>query len=1595
MGEQKVSELTTMWAPDAALVREVEAQFASAIAAYHAKPTLVTEHVNHEESIRTGGYSNRTLLELVQNAADAMAGADSANAGDIGRVEIVLDPVSRVLYCANSGRPFSKNGLIAITHAHLSGKRGDEIGRFGLGFKSVLAISDSPQVLSQSVSFEFNSPVAQEAIKGAGAATRRLPALRTATLLDALSLIATDPVLRDLADWATTIIRLPNVENADRLQREMENFSSEFLLFVGSVREVRLSVLGDKGFSTSHVSRNLGTGRFKIERPDGSGDEWLVGERMHASSPASRREVGEAVSRDEIKVTVALPLKPRRANIESGDLGTQIGQFWSYFPLQDKTSATAFFNAPWSVNDDRTTLLRNGYNREILGTLSEIFVELLPRVSTSEDPAAQLDYLPARGREAIYFGDEVLCALVPPLAVAAALIPDGSGNLSAPADLRPLDLTCEWKIPEVAHEAWLASPNTLKDVPNWRCYSSTQRIARLRQLFAVSADPERFDEDGRDMKRALESVPRRGILTWLREWAEGSDVESAANALKVVMGNRGMPDAEKARVIPTNDGLRSLHERSLVFLEKAEDLEIDGAVFVTPEFLSYPEVEGILRSAGFRALDPVAILTARLSRLTPMADPDLQTKFWEAVLGVTHRDALAVVRANPTASVLVPTKDGDWHWPQQVIDLDGELPDTQGELLLDHGRCLPALAHELGVVDAPRKEFAFEDEFAAPEYQNWVLAELNNRLSPGDRPIERVSLYPSQGTSQGPFSVLLLLKDSGASDQMRESWTRRLLEFGDTTWDCEDLATGITHRVQSPIRWAADRAGLLKSTRGYRRIAELVAPSLVEYRELLPLYEGPRSIVETLRLPDELNAVSVEVLRDALAVDLLPASFSDATLADFIIRASRVAYPNSPPQRIPARVGRIIESRPTKTVHVASKGEQQDYLAQHQRPYLKATEAQAATLIDELGCLRFEDSFAFSMRIDGQQEAERLLDVFTGLRHVAAREDFTNATISRAVSIAKWVTTEDGVETQSLDWHREGSNIIVRTELDERRTMVFISEAFDLGLSNADIERALKVGLDDRLELLRQQALASATDTERLEVYFGDDDLREKLPKGLWQGLEAQKLVSARTSVAELFLSVYGKDSLQELAELFRREGFPDVPNQWAGGAATISWLRKMGFGADFAGRRTQHQDAEFVVPGATILPELHDYQRDISAKLSGTLTEVGDNGRRSKAMVVLPTGAGKTRVATQTILELFIEGRINGTVLWIAQSRELCEQAVQTFSEVWRGLRDERPLTIGRLWETNEVHEPDTEFSVIVATDAKIAAIIERSNHSDYDWLSMPAAVFVDEGHVAGTSTRYTKIFSWLGVDGRNWARPMIGLSATPFKGTSIEATRQLAARFGNNPLQAFGDDPYGELVDLGVLARVRHQVLQGAEVKLTDAEADEAKRRNRISGTVLDRVAADHARMAILVDSIRRLDAERGKSVLVFTPNVLSAQVLAATLRFHDVSAASVSGQTSRQERREVIDGFKRGEIQVLANCELLTQGFDAPGVTALYIARPTFNPGAYIQMAGRGLRGPRNGGKEECLIVDMADNFGSADINDLLGFREYEELWQEQRS
>ncbi len=1564
------------WEPDPSLVRQVEDQFSRTIDSYRIHPNLVSEHANHEESIRTGGYANRTLLELVQNAADSLAGTDDEGTENAGRVEIVLDTANSALYCANAGRPFSSTGLTAVTMAHLSGKRGDEIGRFGLGFKSVLAVSQAPQVLSRSVSFEFNSDSSQNQLRKVTTA-RRYPILRTATLLNALDAFERDPLLAELGSWATTIVKLPDATNLDRLRGEFEDFKSEFLLFVGAVREIRLRVVGHQPFETSHVSRDLGENRFRIERPDGSGDEWIVDSTMHAPSPEARREVGEAVSREKVKVTVAVPVQRSRLSA---------GQFWSYFPLQDKTSVAALFNAPWSVNDDRTNLLGNKYNGEIIGTLARLFVPLLSRLRSVDDPAAHLDYLPARERdqESRGFAGDALRANVVSLAGAGRYIPDALGRLRNGSELRPLDPAIRFD--PLVHQGWMESPNTGDNVPHWHCYRSQPRATRLRDLLLVAQEPD-LDPGARDVRAAMDQMPKRGLQTWLREWAEGNDPKSSANAFRTVVKNPTLEGATAAKVIPTSGGMKSLDDSNVVFLHQEDGLVVEGGVFVDPTFLAEDRVEALLRKHGFRDLDPEAILKARLATLPVEPSAENLENLWDAVVSVSPPVA---VRAMTTsrASIKVPTRDGGWSWPQRVVDLETVLPDQFAARLLDRRRCMPEVAHKLGVAQSPVKAFSLDDESAYEDYVDATLADLNARRGPGERPVERVDVAPGEGP--GPFSVLLMLRDAGAPEALRASWTTSLLALPERDWIFEDLDTGRTHGVQPPSRWAVNEAGLLPSSRGYRPPGDVVAPSLVRFGALLPLFKGPHQIQAALDLPDELEAVPPHVLREMLEADIFPSINDDAVLAQFVITATRVGLAGEKPSTIPARVKRVVEPNAPSTVFLASTDEEEEILGNRQRPYLRVKPEQLEEFVAIVGCRRFADSFSFAMVVEGQQDAQRVLDVYTGLR-AGFGSTLASAKVSRALLIAKRVVTEDGTEDQPRDWHLDGHDLIVRSDADDRRVLEFVNDAFDLRLDNIRLTDVRKVGLNHQLELLRQQAQATESDVERLDLYIGPDDLKEALPTGLWAALEAQGLVDDETPVADLFLTVYGADALRILADRFRDLGFSDVPDAWGGTAPAVSWVRKMGFGAEYAGQRSQKRPPEFVVPGAVVLNRLHTYQKKISEDLRTVLTQPSAHGPAQKAMVELPTGAGKTRVATETVLKLFVDEVLSGTILWIAQSEELCEQAVQTFQTVWRYLADERSLTIGRLWGSNTVQEPETELAVVVATDAQLAKLIGRG---DYEWLSKPAAVFIDEAHRAG-SAQYTNILRWLGVDGRNWERPLVGLSATPFKGRAGDhsGTKELKARFGIRLALPY-DEPYKELVELGVLASVKHEVLPtGVEVELSESELGILRSNKLIDRNVYERIGRNEQRMRILVEHIlKTLEDHPDWPILVFTPSVLSAQVLSASLRYRGVDAASVSGQTGRQQRRKVIKQFQEGEIRVLANCDLLVQGFDAPGVRALYIARPTFSPGAYIQMAGRGLRGKENGGKDECLIVDVADNWGA--MNDFLGYHDYEALWTEQR-
>jgi superfamily II DNA or RNA helicase len=87
--------------------------------------------------------------------------------------------------------------------------------------------------------------------------------------------------------------------------------------------------------------------------------------------------------------------------------------------------------------------------------------------------------------------------------------------------------------------------------------------------------------------------------------------------------------------------------------------------------------------------------------------------------------------------------------------------------------------------------------------------------------------------------------------------------------------------------------------------------------------------------------------------------------------------------------------------------------------------------------------------------------------------------------------------------------------------------------------------------------------------------------------------------------------------------------------------------------------------------------------------------------------------------------------------------------------------------------------------------------------------------------------------------------------------------------------------------------------------------------------------------------------------------------------MKVAKMVDTTRYQQRKKIVRDFRNGDIKIIFNYGVLSTGFDAPGTDAILIARPTTSPVLYSQMLGRGLRGPKFKGKEECLLIDIKDN------------------------
>jgi superfamily II DNA or RNA helicase len=1536
--------------PQPALRQWIDDHRQRALEAYRADPLLVAEHGNQEDSYRTGGYADRQLLELIQNAADALH-----RGGRPGRVEIRL--VGDTLYCANEGEPFTQGGLEAVCHAFLSSKRGEEIGRFGLGFKSVLGVTDRPQVFSRSISFGFDAETARRELSTISPQAKQYPVLRTPVLLDAVAEFALDQVLSELADWAETVVRLPLTSRLERLTKDLKDFPTEFLLFAPALSTLRLVFPGAEGgelTDRAHMCTELSDGVLQLTGLEAEPTSWRVWHRTVRPSDQALAEVGSSIRRDEVRVSYAAPLSDRSA----------IGAFWAYFPLKDVTSTRGIINAPWRVNDDRTNLLEGQFNLELLDAAADMVVEALPSLTTPNDPARHFDYLPARGREAPNFADLYLTQQIPQLAREVGCIPDADGVLRKPQSLTYPHF--ELKLEPETHRAWHAGPSRPAASPHWSCFTSPTRRARLRTL--VRPD---------DAKKTRTEL---GAVAWLQElvpsagWTD-EDCDAALRTFSTVKEPFTRRDMLGAKVIPDDaGGLQRLDAVEKVFLRGDVLTATAGLRLVRSSFLDLPRVEETLRPLGFQDVDPKDELRLLLRSAARTWGDKEWSGLWGLVNEVPLNDARALLAEHVTTGgrLKVRTRAGIWKDVGEVV-VAGLVQPVAPTLALDEDfHQVPlSLLEQVGVTRGPVVNKSALQDLTFLEYLR-VRRQIYVQGVTGRAPDPNALMFDR---TEGLTGLHMLRRFADTDDPTAQAlWSRALLDTEQPTrWR-------LTHQTKpeqfppyecpAPHIWAVTQYGLLDTDWGARPARGTLARGLSSLAPYLPVAVWPGA--DKVELVDGLDRLPLDIWREFL--NRVPQALDARELGRLVAEAARRLPERELPEHVPAVSGTAGASVPRTTVYLAEHDEEVRALRDRELPCLAVDKDVAEFLAERWGCRLASADLRVEVIADAPRTAVVLLDRYRGLRPVAGGK-LDGLELVECSGLVRHVTAPDGIESQPVDLAVDGNTVYHLDTLDDDELLELLAEKFGLSLTTSTLAQ---IGQDSRSDRVKKTMLDCRLEPDHAAklLIIGDENLlASKLPTGLLDTVRRLGQDPDAYGIAEMFLHVHGYDAVWELRKELEDADLP-VPIKWAGSSPAVDFVRQLGFPSEYAGTRGSSLEADLTISGPPDLKPLHDYQERLAARIRGLMADGG------RALLSLPTGAGKTRVTVEAFVRAFTEDGFRGPLLWIAQSEELCEQAVQTWDVVWRQFGDHRPMRVCRLWGRNEVAETEAEVTVVVATDAKLAVCREKD---DYAWLSTPSAVVIDEAHGA-TATDITASLRWLGLDSRNTPRPLLGLTATPFKGRSEEGTRRLAGRFHNVLWNELGDDPYQTLQDMNVLSRVSHRLLIGSDFALDADEAKKTRERGLLPSQVLERIGRDEVRTQRLLDDITSLP--RDWPVLVFTASVLSAQVLAALLKAKGIKAAAVSGTSRIHERRRAIEAFRANEIQVLTNCSVLTEGFDAPGVRALYIARPTFSPNAYIQMVGRGLRGEKNGGKEECLVVNVEDTFGQ--FGESLAYEEFAYLW-----
>ena len=335
---------------------------------------------------------------------------------------------------------------------------------------------------------------------------------------------------------------------------------------------------------------------------------------------------------------------------------------------------------------------------------------------------------------------------------------------------------------------------------------------------------------------------------------------------------------------------------------------------------------------------------------------------------------------------------------------------------------------------------------------------------------------------------------------------------------------------------------------------------------------------------------------------------------------------------------------------------------------------------------------------------------------------------------------------------------------------------------------------------------------------------------------------------------------------------------------------------------------------------KLFDYQEDMKERIEKALR------LHRSVMAQMPTGTGKTYLLT-AVIDSFVSNNPMEKVWIVAHRRELVSQIDET---------------------VRKFHSYSASNTSSLLSSVKAMSIQWLMRHYD-EIEEEPGMIVIDEAHHALAKT-YKKMWE------RFPKAKFLGLTATPCRLNGKGFTDLFDVL-----VQSWG---VPEFISKGRLATYDFVSIKSDGV--TQRLIDSLQKRGAdgdYQNKEMDMLLNKKPSIERLYWSLEEYGKDR--KGIVYAINISHAQKITKLYQEHGVKAIAIDSKTPASERQQDIEAFKKGDIQVLVNVDIFSEGFDCPDVEFVQLARPTLSLAKYLQMVGRGLRVAK--GKKNCVIID----------------------------